>query len=656
MNSSSVKPSYKLAPRLATLALAACLATLSAPGTAQTAPAQVSSVAALADTWDLSPLFKDDDAWEAERQALLAELPKLRALETGFGSNAAKLRSTLDAISAANQRMRKLGVYASAQSSTDNRNARNQERAAQSRSLWGQFGASVAWLDGAIAALGETQVNRYLRTDPGLARHATRLQEALRLAKHRLHPEAEKALAAFSPVLNAQSNTRTLLVTVDLDWPTLVIDGKPQRLDSTAYVKLRAHPDRAVRQQVFDSFFSAYGGIENTLGSTLAQRVEAGVVNARLRGYPSAVAASLASDAIPESVYRTLVAEANAGLPTLHRYLKLRQRMLNLPSLGYHDIYPDLVQSSQRFTPEKSAQLTLASTAPLGAAYQARLKKALGERTMHVYPAPGKSQGAYQSGVYGLTPLIFLNHQDTFDSVSTYTHEWGHGMHTLLANGAQPVEKAGYPLFLAEIAAFTHELLLQDHVLKNAASKEERLFYLSEAVERLRGTFFRQTMFAEFELQVHDALERGEAVTGKRMTQMYCGLLRKYHGEAQGVMKIDPTVCSEWAFIPHFYRPFYVYQYATSMAAASHFIEGLRSGDAKARETYLNVLRSGGSRHAVPLLKEAGVDMDSPQPYRALLKQMNSLMDEMEKLVAEGVGQAAAATDAPAAATQTSGG
>jgi oligoendopeptidase F len=368
------------------------------------------------------------------------------------------------------------------------------------------------------------------------------------------------------------------------------------------------------------------------------------------------VAASLASDAIPESVYRTLVAEANAGLPTLHRYLKLRQRMLNLPSLGYHDIYPDLVQSSQRYTPEKSAQLTLASTAPLGAAYQARLEKALGKRTMHVYPAPGKSQGAYQSGVYGLTPLIFLNHQDTFDSVSTYTHEWGHGMHTLLANGAQPVEKAGYPLFLAEIAAFTHELLLQDHVLKNAASKEERLFYLSEAVERLRGTFFRQTMFAEFELQVHDALERGEAVTGKRMTQMYCGLLRKYHGEAQGVMKIDPTVCSEWAFIPHFYRPFYVYQYATSMAAASHFIEGLRSGDAKARETYLNVLRSGGSRHAVPLLKEAGVDMDSPQPYRALLKQMNSLMDEVEKLVAEGVGQAAAATDAPAAATQPSGG
>ena len=634
-------------PKIFALALAASLAlSLAAVHAADTAPS--SAAVDPRTTWDLSPLFKDDAAWEAERRALLAELPKLRALEQSFGASPASLQRALDQISAVSLRMRKLGVYASTQLSTDNRNARNQDRAGQSRSLWGQHGASVAWVNGAIANLGAATIDRYLRTEPGLARHAVRLQETLRQAKHRLHPEAEKALAALSPVLNAQSITRTLLTTVDMEWPVLTIDGKPQRLDNTAYVKLRAHPDRAVRKQVFDSFFRSYGRVENTLGSTLAQRVEAGVVNARLRGYASAVAASLADDAIPESVYRTLVAEANAGLPTLHRYLKLRQKMLALPELGYHDIYPDLVRNDKRFSPEESARLTLASVAPLGAPYQAQLAKALGDRTMHVYPAPGKSQGAYQSGVYGMTPLIFLNHQDTFDSASTYTHEWGHGMHTLLANGTQPFETAGYPLFLAEIAAFTHELLLQDHLLKTAANKEERLFYLGEAVERLRGTFFRQTMFAEFELQVHDALERGEAVTGKRMTQIYCGLLRKYHGDEAGVMKIDPAVCTEWAFIPHFYRPFYVYQYATSMAAASHFIEGLRSGDATARETYLNVLRSGGSRHPVPLLKAAGLDMDSPQPYRALLKQMNTLMDEMEKLVAEGAGRAPSAAATPA--------
>jgi oligoendopeptidase F len=395
-----------------------------------------------------------------------------------------------------------------------------------------------------------------------------------------------------------------------------------------------------VRKQAFDAFFKTKQRFQGSLGTALAQRVEAGVVNARLRGHTSAVAASLANDAIGEDVYRTLVAETNKALPTLHRYLALRQRLLKLPDLAYHDIYPDLVKAPRRFSPDDAAALTLASVAPLGAPYQAQLKEALGARTMHVYPAPGKSSGAYQSGVYGQTPLIFLNHQDTFDSVSTYTHEWGHGMHTLQANAAQPFETAGYPLFLAEIAAFTHELLLADHVQKRAATREERVFYIGEAIERIRGAFFRQAMFAEFELATHDAVQKGEAVSGQRMTRIYCDLLRKYHGSDKGLMQIDPTVCTEWAFIPHFHRPFYVYQYATSMAAASHFsqqlLAGAASGSTAQRDNYLAVLRSGGSRHPVPLLKDAGLDMTSPAPYQALVRQMERLMDEMEGLLREG--------------------
>jgi oligoendopeptidase F len=390
-----------------------------------------------------------------------------------------------------------------------------------------------------------------------------------------------------------------------------------------------------VRQQVFERFFGTYGRLENTLGSLLGQRVETGVVNARLRGYPSAVAASLAENDIPESVYRTLVAETNKGLPTLHRYLKLRQRLLGLPDLAYHDIYPDLVKSERRYTPEESGDLTVAATAPLGADYQRRLREALGAKTMHVFPAPGKSSGAYQSGVYGLTPLVFLNHQGTFDSLSTFAHEWGHGMHTVLANAAQPFETAGYPLFLAEIASFSNELLLQQHMLAQAKSREERLYLLTEAVERLRSSYFRQTMFAEFELATHDALQRGEPLTGKRMTAMYCGLLRKYHGADQGVMKIDPVVCSEWTFVPHFHRPFYVYQYATSMAGAAYFTEQILQKKPGMPETYLSVLRSGGSVHPVPRLRAAGLDMDSPAPYQALVRHMDRLLDEIEKLLAQ---------------------
>jgi len=611
---------------------AAVLLTCSAAVTTL-ATAAPPTVPELRSTWDLSTLFASDAAWDAERLALQAELPALRALRSGFGRDAAALRADLDRLSAFSQRLRRVGVYAGAQASTDNRNARNQERSALMGALGGQAGAATSWVDGAIQGLGADKVNAYLRAEPGLQPHAKRLRDTLRRARHTLHPEAEAALAAMRPVLGSASNTRTLLANVDITWPQIQVAGKTERIDATGYTRLRAHPDRAVRKQVFDAYFGTNGRFENSLGSTLAQRVQQGVVNAQLRGYASAPAASLAANDIPETALRTLVAEVNRGLPTLHRYLRLRQRMLALPDLHYHDIYPDLVQSERAYSLQDAAALTLAAVKPLGDDYQALLAQAYAANTMHVYPAEGKSSGAYQSGVYGQTPLIFLNHQNNFDGVSTFAHEWGHGMHTILANRSQPAETVGYSLFVAEVASFTHELLLQAHVLATAQSREQRLYYLGEAVERLRGSFFRQTLFAEFELATHDALQSGQALTGKRMTQMYCGLLRKYHGAEQGVMQIDPVYCSEWAVVPHFYNPFYVYQYATSMAGAHHFSQQVLGGVPGARDNYLNVLRAGGSKDPVPLLQAAGLDLTRPEPYRALIKQMDALMDEMEKLL-----------------------
>lgn len=620
-------------PLRAVAAFVLALAVSAPAARAQTAGTP--ALPALKPTWDLTTLYASDEAWDAERRALLAELPALRALREGFGRDAASLRSALDRLSDTQRRFSRVWVYASAHGSTDNRDARNQERLALMRAAGGQYGAATSWVPGAVRELGAEKVEAFLRAEPGLAKHAVRLRDLLRQAKHQLHPEAEAALAALSPALNSATNTRALLVNADIPWPEITIGGRTERLNDTGYARLREHPDRAVREQVFKTFFGTYGRYANTLGTTLAQRVEHGVIQARLRGHPSAVAASLAENDIPESVYRTLVAEAGRGLPTLQRYFRLRQRLLGLPDLAYHDIYPDMVASPRRFALAETAALTLASVAPLGADYQALLAQAYAANTMHVYPAEGKSSGAYQSGIYGQTPLIFLNHQDTFGSASTFTHEWGHGMHTVLANRTQPFETARYPLFVAEIAAFTHELLLQEHMLKNAATREERLFFLGEALERLRSAFFRQAMFAEFELATHDAVQRGEAMTGRRMTQIYCELLGRYHGQAGGVMKIDPAVCSEWAYIPHFYRPFYVYQYATSMAAASHFTQRILAGGARERETYLDVLRAGGSMHPVPLLQRAGLDMRSPEPYRALVARMDALLDEMERLLAQ---------------------
>jgi len=582
--------------------------------------------------WDLTRLFPTDAAWDSERLALQAEIPRLAALRGSLSRDAAALRGALDQASAASLRLTRLWVYASTQLSTQNGERRNQERSGLMSSLWGQFSSALAWVDPEIQSLGATRVAAFQAAEPGLQRHATRLRNALRLAPHTLAPDTEAALAAYGPVLGSFSSMRELLVNADIVWPTLSVDSKPERVSDNGYVRLRAHPDREVRRQTFENFWKAYGQYENTFGALLAQRVNLGVIDARLRKHPSAAAASLATVEVPEAVLRTLVAETNKGLPTLHRYFKLRQKMLKLPDLHYHDIYPNLVSSSRRYPLDEASALSLAAMKPLGEEYQELLKLALSARTMHVKPAQGKRSGAYATSVYGQTPFIFLNHNDDFESLVTFAHEWGHGMHSVLSQRTQPVETAGYPLFLAEIASTTNEVLLTDHMLKTAATREERIFVLTQILERLRAAYFRQTMFAEFELLAHDAQQRGEALSGKKFTDIYCGLLRKYHGADSGVMAINPLYCQEWAYIPHFHRPFYVYAYATSTAAAQFFGEQILAGKPGAREAYLGVLRAGSSVPPHELLKRAGLDLSTSAPYEFLLRRMNELMDEVERL------------------------
>ncbi len=583
--------------------------------------------------WDLTRLFPTDAAWDSERLALAAEIPKLAALRGSLGRDAASMRATLGQISAAYLRLVRLWVYASTQTSTANGDRRNQERTGLMFSLWGQYSSAVAWVDSEIQALGAAKVAAFQAAEPGLGPHATRLRQALRQTPHTLAPEVETALAEVGPLLSSFSNTRELLLNADVAWPTLNVAGKPVRLSDTGYDELRRHEDRAVRKQAFDAFWKTYGQYENTLGALLAQRVNQGVINARMRKYPTAVAASLSSVEVPEEVLRTLVAEVNKSLPTLHRYFKLRQKMLKLPDLHYYDIYPNLVESKRRYPVDESSAITLAAMKPLGDEYQGQLKLALSARSMHVLPAPGKRSGAYASSVYGQTPFIFLNHTDNFESLVTFAHEWGHGMHSVLSQRAQPFETASYPLFLAEIASTTNEVLLTDHMLKVAASREERIFVLSQVLERMRASFFRQTMFAEFELLAHDAQQRGEALSGKKFTEMYCGLLRKYHGADAGVMTIDPQYCQEWSYIPHFHRPFYVYAYATSATAAQFFGQAVLAGKPGARESYLNVLRSGSSVPPHELLKNAGLDLTTAQPYQVLIQRMNAVIDEVEQLL-----------------------
>jgi len=325
-------------------------------------------------------------------------------------------------------------------------------------------------------------------------------------------------------------------------------------------------------------------------------------------------------------------------LPTMYRYLKLRKKLLGITDdLAYYDIYPTMFHPDKplRFTIADAARIGFQVTAAYGPEYAAMLKKSWAGRWMDVLPREGKAAGAYMNGsAYDVHPYLHLNHNYDYESLSTFIHEWGHAVHTLLDDETQPYEKSNYSTFIAETASIGNEMLLNDYMVAHARTNSEKLFYLGEGLELIRATFFRQTMFAEFQLQIHEELEQGRALSGARMTELYCNLLKKFHGDAEGVMKINPVYCVEWAYIPHFYYGFYVWQYATSMAGAAQFADAIEHEGAPARDRFIAMLKAGGSDYPYELYKKAGLDMATPQPYQALLARMNRIMDQIDQLEA----------------------
>ena len=355
----------------------------------------------------------------------------------------------------------------------------------------------------------------------------------------------------------------------------------------------------------------------------------------RFGAIPDSISRALDGNDVPVAVFDTLIAQTDANLPTLHRYLRLRARMLGVDQLHYYDIYPPLVRSDLKLPLEVGRQLVLDAVEPLGSDYVAALRYGLDHRWMDTYPRPHKLSGAHMDGyAYDVHPYVLLNYNDDYDSVTTVAHEWGHAMHSYLANKAQPFVTSNYAIFVAEIASTMNEALLLQHVLKTARTDDERLYYLGYALEQLRTTFFRQAMFAEFERSIHARVDAGEPLTGEAFTKTYCELLKRYHGAAQGVVDIDDAYCVEWEYIPHFYNGFYVYQYATSIAASALFAERVEKGDPGALARYLELLKAGGSDHPYELVKKAGVDLATPAPYQALVARMNSIMDEIEAILA----------------------
>lgn len=585
--------------------------------------------------WDLADLYSGESDWQADYDLTRARIAGLVELKGTMGKRASALTAGLREISDTRKALYKIYVYASLINDEDQRVGDSQERLAKARALSVEFSEAVSWLEPELIALGEKKINRYINSEADLEPFDFYLQDLIRSAPHRLDEQGESLLASASSLLSAPGGIYSLLVNADVPWPEITLStGETVLLNQAGYSGNRSAANREDRKRVFDTFWSSWEQYIDSLGMILNTEVQANVFQAKARHYDSVLAQQLGEENLPESVYRTLVAEVNDSLPTLHRYFQLRARILGIEDMRYYDIYPPLVEMDTDFGIEESKRITLEVLKPLGEEYNTHLRTALNADWAHVYPQEGKRSGAYMNGsVYDVHPYVLLNHNDDYNALSTYAHEWGHAVHSMLANEAQPFEKADYSTFTAEMASIINEILLEEYMIAASETKEEKLFYLGQALESVRGTFYRQTMFAEFELLIHETVEAGDPLTGARMSELYGDLLRRYHDHDGGTMTIDDTYTIEWAYIPHFYYDFYVFQYATSMSGASWFAEKLLAGDLSVRDAFIDVLKAGGSEHAYQILQKAGLDMSQPAPYRATVRRMEDIMDRIEQLL-----------------------
>ena len=460
------------------------------------------------------------------------------------------------------------------------------------------------------------------------------MEKLLRQKPHTLSEKEEALLARFGEVFAAPGQIADNLQDADMVFDSVRDSrGQEHELTGSNYILLQTSPDRTLRENAFRSFYKGYRQHINTFASAYAGAVKAAAAEAQVRGYASSRAMSMAGENIPVEVYDTLIETVRAHLPAMYAYAELRKKLLSLDELHYYDLYTPLTGSSGRqYTYEQAQEMILEAVRPLGDSYSKIVREGLSSRWIDVYPNRGKSGGAFSSGTYHSNPYIMTNFTGTLDSVSTIAHEMGHSMHTWHSNHTQPPHYAEYTLFVAEVASTVNENLLVEYLLRTEQDPRERLALLNQYLENFKGTVFRQVMFAEFEKTAHEMAERGEALDPGSLNALYAGLVRDYFGP---VLTMDDEVQYEWARIPHFYRPFYVYKYATGYTSAVALSEAVRTGGPQAVARYLEFLSMGGSADPLDELRHAGVDLASPAPVHAALQKFEKVLAQAQELAAE---------------------
>ena len=586
--------------------------------------------------WNLADLYPTEDAWKKAKQKLVADIPAIEQYKGTLKSSAKQLLACLDMGSNLTKEFARVSSYSSLLSDQDTKNSTTLAMNQEMTQIGSTLGAKSSFIEPEILKIDKATIDGFVAGEKGLAVYRHYLDDILRRQAHTGTEGEEKIIADAALMGDGAYNMFSILSNADFPFPEVTLsDGKSVKLDQAAFSVSRTLPVREDRKKVFSTFFSKVNDFRRTYGTDMAANVNNHLFYMKARNYGSCLETALDGSNIPVSVYHSLVDGVNANLSTFHRYLKLRKRILELDTLHYYDLYAPLLKNVElKYTVEQSQENILKALAPLGKEYVATIQKAFDDRWIDMYPNEGKRSGAYSNGsAYDIHPYMLLNYNGQYDDMSTLAHELGHTMQSYLSNKKQPYPTSQYPIFVAEVASTFNEVLLIEYMLKVIKDDATRLALLGRYLENIKGTVFRQTQFAEFELAIHELAEKGEAITGDKLNDLYMGITKKYYGHDQGVCVVDDEIKSEWAWIPHFYYNFYVYQYATSFTASAALSEQVIAGDKTATQKYLNFLSSGGSKYPIDLLKDAGVDMTTSKPLELTMHKMNRVMDDMEKIL-----------------------
>jgi oligoendopeptidase F len=587
--------------------------------------------------WNLADVYPSLDAWRAAKERIVAEVPALRRYEGRLASSPSALADALDLMFRLDKEIARADVYACLLADEDTRDSEHEAMRQQMIQVAAEFRATASYIEPEILRFEKGLVDAFLVAEPRLNMYDFHLRDIARRAAHTLTDREERLLASAMPLAESAESVYNIFANADFPYPEVTLsDGGTIIVNQANLMAFRASANRDDRRNVMSAFFEALGRFNRTYGTLMNGSVQKALFFAKARSYGSTLEGVLDNPNIPVEVYTRLVRGINEHLPTFHRYLALRRRMLSVDELHYYDLYaPPVAAPPMEYSTDEARRHILNAFAPLGSEYVSVVERAFNDRWIDLLPNRGKRSGAYSNGgAYDVHPYILMNYNGKYDDVATLAHELGHTMHSYYSNKVQPYVSSMYRTFVAEVASTFNESLLIDYLLRTIEDDEQRLSLLGSYLEGIKGTIFRQTQFAEFELRAHEMVQRGEPVTGDSLSALYMEITKKYYGHDAGVCIVDDFVAHEWSYIPHFYREFYVFQYATSFMASEALAQKVKRGDAQAVERYLRFLSSGGYGYPIDQLKDAGVDMTTDEPMTLTMLQMNKVMTEIETLLA----------------------